>query len=118
MERIFYKPVMKSGKSFQIYVPQDAIKALEILDRDELKITIEKTGNSIEKTEKFVRKEIAKDSLEDELDEAERDFVDKYKETDGDAIVLQKAVDQFGPDRVKVLLKSIKKVVESAPQGK
>ena len=45
----------------------------------------------------------------DDLDEAESEFVNKYKETKGNAIVLQKGVDQFGEDRVKVLLKTIKK---------
>ena len=53
MERIFYKPAMKSGKTFQVYLPLSDILALGIKDRDELKITIEKTGRSIEKSTKF-----------------------------------------------------------------
>ena len=57
MERIFYKHAMKSGKKqFQIYLPQDAVEALKIIDRDELKVTIEKTGKSIEKGENKFKK--------------------------------------------------------------
>ena len=58
MERIFYKPAMRSGeKHFQVGIPKDAIDGLKIEDRDELKITIEKTGNKIAKTKRFVKKE-------------------------------------------------------------
>ena len=45
IERTFHKPVMiTKGKQGLIYVPQDAIRALELEDRDELEITIKKTG--------------------------------------------------------------------------
>lgn len=60
MERIFYKPAMKSGKNFQIYLPQSDVLALEIKDRDELKITVEKTGRSIEKTTRFLKQVVAR----------------------------------------------------------
>lgn len=50
MERIFYKPVMKSGSDqFQIYIPKDAVDALGIEDRDELKVVISKTDRKIKK---------------------------------------------------------------------
>ena len=57
MERIFYKPAMKSGTQFQVYLPLEVIKALEIQDRDELMINISKTGRKIPKTTRFQKKE-------------------------------------------------------------
>ena len=63
-------------------------------------------------------KEVEEVSLEDDLDDEEKDFIKKYEVSGGSALVIQKGVDQFGADRVKVLLKTIKKeVVENAPQG-
>lgn len=116
MERIIYKPAMKSGTGFQIYIPDDAIKALEIEDRDELKLTVEKTGRKIPKTTRFVKKgDVVETSefksgngIEDDPDEAEKEFIEKYKET-GDSILLHKAEVQFGKDRVTKLLHTIKK---------
>ena len=65
----------------------------------------------------FHKKQTIEEPVIDDLDEAERDFIEKYKETDGDHLVLQKAVDQFGADRVKFLIsKFIKKKVDKAPQ--
>ena len=57
MDRIFYGAAMKTGLNFQLYVPKDAIVGLGIEDRDELKITIEKTGKKIPKTTRFQKKE-------------------------------------------------------------
>lgn len=59
MERIFYKPAMKSGDDqLQIYIPKSDANALELQDRDEIKVTIEKTGRSIPKAEnRFKKKE-------------------------------------------------------------
>jgi len=51
-ERIFYKPAMKSGGHFQLIIPKDAVDGLGIDDRDELKITIEKTWKKIPKTKR------------------------------------------------------------------
>lgn len=57
MERIFYKPLMKSGvNQFQIHIPIDDVKALGAKDRDEIKVTIEKTGRIIPKDEKRFKK--------------------------------------------------------------
>ncbi len=63
MERIFYKPLMRSGvNQFQIHIPKSDIEALEAKDRDELKVIIEKTGRSIPKGEnRFKKKEETKD---------------------------------------------------------
>jgi len=57
MERIFYAHAIKSGSSqLQIYIPKGDIDALEIKDRDELKVVIEKTGRTIQKNENCFKK--------------------------------------------------------------
>ena len=58
-ERIFYKPAMKSGASFQIFMPKDIAVALGIEDRDELELRIRKTGKKIPKTTRFIKREAA-----------------------------------------------------------
>ena len=49
-ERKFYTHVMGKTGSFQIYLPKKLIDALEIKDRDELEVTVKKTGITVEKT--------------------------------------------------------------------
>ena len=58
-QRVFYKPVMVSGKQFQIYIPKNVADALEIKGRDEVEIVIKKTGRviPISRTSNFGRKE-------------------------------------------------------------
>jgi bifunctional DNA-binding transcriptional regulator/antitoxin component of YhaV-PrlF toxin-antitoxin module len=47
-ERIFYKPAMKSGETqWQIYIPKAIAEGIGLENRDELKITVEKTGRKI-----------------------------------------------------------------------
>ena len=58
-ERIFYKPAMKSGASFQIFMPKDIAVALGIEDRDELELRVRKTGKKIAKTTRFMKKKEA-----------------------------------------------------------
>lgn len=57
-ERVFYKPAMKAGNSFQLFVPKDIALGLGIKDRDELEIKIRKTGRTIPKTTRFKKKEV------------------------------------------------------------
>ena len=58
MERIFYKPAMKSGNGFQIRIPNNDAEALKIEDRMEMKVTIEMTGRVIEKRKNAFQKKV------------------------------------------------------------
>ena len=52
-QRTFYKQAMKSGdKQLQVYLPKNIVEGLEIEDRDELEITLKKTGHKIKKRER------------------------------------------------------------------
>ena len=48
--RIFYKPVILLGKQLQVCIPANIVNGLEIKDRDEVEISIKKTGKIIEKS--------------------------------------------------------------------
>ena len=54
---------------------------------------------------KLVRvvEEVAGEALANNIDEAEKQFMKEYKETN-DILLFNRAVDQFGQDRVKELL--------------
>lgn len=56
-ERVFYKPAMKAGNSFQLFMPKDIALSLDIKDRDELEIKVRKTGRIVTKTTRFQKKE-------------------------------------------------------------
>ena len=58
MERIFYKPAMKSGNGFQIRIPNNDVEALKIEDRMEMKVTIETTGRVILKRKNAFQKKV------------------------------------------------------------
>ena len=51
--RVFYKHAMKAGSVFHVLLPKNIVNALEIKDRDELEISIKKTGNKVEKKKNF-----------------------------------------------------------------
>ena len=48
-QRTFYKHAMKTGVQLQLYIPKDIALALDIRARDELEITMKKTGRVIER---------------------------------------------------------------------
>lgn len=111
-QRVYYRPAMKSGLQFQIYVPKDVAEALGIKDRDELEVMLRKTGRKIEKktmpmhtfgNKKGNVPELSK-GPQNAPDEAEKEFVAKYKETE-DPVLIDKAVKQFGKERIEFLLK-------------
>lgn len=57
-ERVFYKPAMRAGNSFQLFMPKDIALGLGIKDRDELEIKVRKTGRTVPKTTRFKKKEV------------------------------------------------------------
>lgn len=59
MERIIYAHAIYNAKNdaFTLYLPREAARALELEDRDELKLIAIKTGRKIQKKVRFKKKQ-------------------------------------------------------------